>query len=143
MTNALARYKNLSDIADYFNQYMIGYDNFVNRFDGFGESVSNYPPFNFSTKDNITYHLEMALSGYSRDNLKVYTEGGVLFIEANKEEEDLNLKYYHRGLSRRSFKWKRALSDDLHVKEVKFENGILDVTLNRVVPEVYQRKDYL
>lgn len=125
------------------SRFVIGYENLFDRLLNYPEEIPNYPPHNIIIQDENTYHLEMALSGYSRENIKVYTQGGNLVVTANKEKENENVKYAYRGLSRRSFEWKRVLADDVHVEEAKFENGLLTVTLRRTIPETHQRKDYL
>jgi molecular chaperone IbpA len=132
----------ISRVVNDLDRYSIGFDNLFHRLFTLPEEVSFYPPYNL-IEDKNYYYLEMALAGYSKDNLKVYTEEGVLNVEADKEVEKENVKYLQRGLAKRSFKWKRALPDNVHVREVKFDSGILTVTLERVVPEVHQRKDYL
>lgn len=131
---------NRNDIA----RFMIGYESLFDRLLNYPQDeFTTFPPYNLVIQDENTYHLEMALSGYSRNNLKVYTENGNLIVEADKEKEDENIKYAYRGMSRRSFKWKRVLADDVHVKDAKFEDGLLTVTLHRIIPENRQRKDYL
>lgn len=141
MTTQFNRYNSLPRLINDLNSYMIGfntyYDSMLNTV-----SQSNFPKFNIVEVDKDHYRLEMALAGYTKQQLKVYTEEGRLVVEANKEE-DANELFHHKGLTSKSFKWVRVLSDNLTVKDSKFENGLLIVNLERVVPEGHRRKDYL
>lgn len=127
-----------SDIS----HYMIGGDSIFERVRKFSDDLPNFPPYNIIVEKNV-YRLEMALSGYSKESLSVYTEAGNLVVEATKQPEDRNVNYAYRGLSRRSFKWRRAITDEMCVKEAKFENGLLTVIIEKVIPDAHQRKDYL
>ena len=74
--------------------------------------------------------------------VKVYTEHGKLVVEGKKEEKKEN-EYVHRGMAQRSFQRGWQLTDDVEIKEVTFEDGLLSINLGKVVPEHHARKDYL
>lgn len=84
----------------------------------------------------------MALSGYSKDNLSVYTQENKLYVEAKKEETE-DTSYIHRGVARRSFVWTRVLPDDLTIEKVDFKDGLLTIDLKYNEPEPPPRKVYL
>lgn len=105
-------------------------------------NVSKFPPYDLYSKGNKLY-VDMALSGYSKSDLKVYTEKGNLVVEATKSELDKDVKFIHNGLARRSFKWSRAISDDISVKNVEFRDGLLNIELERIIPDAHVRRDYL
>jgi molecular chaperone IbpA len=142
--STLTRYTpvSMTRVMNDLDRYSIGFDSVFDRLFNLPEVVSDYPPCNIY-EEGHNYYLDMALSGYSKDNVRVYTENGVLVIEADKEKEKENVKYIQRGLARRAFKWKRVLPDNVHVKEAKFEDGVLTVVMERVVPDAHKRKDYL
>jgi len=113
-------------------------------FDSFwNASPSNYPPYNLIHESNVLSRLEIALAGFKRDEVKVYTEYGKLIVEAEKEEKKEPETYTHRGLAQRSFSKQWSLSDDTEVGDVTLEDGLLTVTLKKVVPEHHARKDYI
>lgn len=141
MFTSLTRYNSPSQLINDLNSYFIGFNSYYDNMMTYS-TQSNYPRHNIVDVDNNTYRLEMALSGYDKSQLKVYTEDGRLVVEAEKQEDNKE-RYLYRGLSSRSFKWVRALTENLVVKEARFENGLLSVILERVVPEKYKRKDYL
>ena len=86
--------------------------------------------------------LEIALAGFSKKEIKVYTEYGRLMVEGNKEDTK-DAEYVHRGLAQRDFSRAWTLSEDTEVREVQFKDGLLTVKLGKVIPEHHARKDYL
>ena len=141
--NTLARYHaaNLPELFDKITKNSIGMDDYLNRFWD-DTTTSNYPPYNLIQVNNTESRLEIALAGFKKDEIKVYTEYGRLIVEGNKEEKK-DTTYAHRGLAQRSFNRQWTIADDTIVKEVKFEDGLLSVTLSKVVPEHHQRKDWI
>ena len=117
-------------------------DDYLNRFWD-DTTTSNYPPYNLIQLNNHESKLEIALAGFKKDEIKVYTEFGKLHVEGIKEEKEADGEYQHRGLAQRSFKRTWTLSEDCEVRQVVFEDGLLTVELGKVVPEKHARKDYL
>ena len=72
----------------------------------------------------------------------MYTERCKLVIQGNKEDKG-DVTYYHRGLAQRSFTREWTISDDTEVGNVEFVDGLLSVTLKKIVPESHQKKFYL
>ena len=142
MTN-LARYHatNLPELMKIIRENGIGMDDYLNRFWD-DTTTSNYPPYNLINVSNTESKLEIALAGFKKDEIKVYTEYGRLNVEGNKEEKE-DKTYAHRGLAQRSFERAWTIADDTIVKEVNFEDGLLTVTLGKVVPDHHQRKDWI
>ena len=87
--------------------------------------------------------LEIALAGFGKKELKVYTEYGKLIIEGKKETKETESEYVHKGLAQRSFNRAWQLSDDVKVRDVEFKDGLLTVKLGKIIPEHHARKDYL
>ena len=75
------------------------------------------------------------------EDIEVTTEWNKLFIEA-KKVSDTDDEYMHQGLAKRAFTRSWTLSDDVEVKDVSFENGLLTIKLNRVIPEHQKKKVY-
>ena len=141
--NNLARYHsaNLPDLLDKISKNSIGMDEYLNRF--FNETTQqNYPPYNIIHVNNVESRLEIALAGFKKDEVKVYTEYGKLNVEGNKDKKD-DVDYAHQGLAQRSFSRSWAISDDTEVRDVYFEDGLLTVTVGKIVPEHHARKDWL
>ena len=140
--NALQRYHaaNLPELIEKINRNSIGLDDYFDRF--FNEVTTNYPPYNLISVNNHESRLEIALAGFKKKEVNVYTEYGKLIVKGDKEEKEKE-NYTHRGLAQRSFTRSWALSDDTKVEEVKFEDGLLTIKLGKVVPEHHARKEYL
>ena len=131
----------LPTLFDKISKNSIGMDEYFDSF--WNASPSNYPPYNLIHESNVLSRLEIALAGFKRDEVKVYTEYGKLIVEAQKEEKKEPETYTHRGLAQRSFSKQWSLSDDTEIGEVTLEDGLLTVTLKKVVPEHHARKDYI
>ena len=142
---ALQRYHsaNLPELMKIINRNGIGMDDYLDRF--FNDDYSsNYPPYNLIHLNNVESVLELALAGFSKKDIKVYTEYGKLIIEGKKESKDNDtVNYAHQGLAQRSFNRTWQLSDDVKVKDVEFKDGLLTIKLGKIVPEHHARKDYL
>ena len=143
--NALQRYHsaNLPELMKVIRQNGIGMDDYLDRFFNEPSQTSNYPPYNLIQLNNHESTLEIALAGFKKDELKVYTEFGKLHVQGTKEESEVNGSFVHKGLAQRSFERVWTVSDDTKVGSVKFEDGLLTVELNKIVPEHHARKEYL
>ena len=142
--NTLARYHadNLPELFDKITKNSIGLDDYLNRFWD-ESSKENYPPYNLVQLNNHESKLEIALAGFKKDELQVFTEFGKLHVEGKKEESEVDGTFVHKGLAQRSFKRVWTVSDDTEIGSVKFEDGLLTVQLNKIVPEHHSRKEYL
>jgi len=144
MTN-LSRYTSadLPALMDRINRNSIGMDEYFDRLFNLHETTSNYPPYNLVQISSVESRLELALAGFAKKEVLVYTQDGKLFIEGQKEDKETDTNYLHKGLAQRSFTRTWTLADDTEVSSVNFEDGLLTVILGRIVPESHKRKDYL
>ena len=134
---------NLNQFLDLINRNSIGMEDYFDRLTTLHETTSNYPPYNLVTVSNVESRLELALAGFKKKEVYVYTQDGKLFVEGQKEDKESGTEYVHRGVSQRSFTRSWTLSDETEVRSVAFEDGLLSITLGKIVPEHHQRKDYL
>ena len=143
--NTLARYHaaNLPDLFDKITKNSIGMDDYLNSFFNSDHPQTNYPPYNLIQLNNHESKLEIALAGFKKNELQVYTEFGKLYVKGKKEESEVNGKFVHQGLAQRSFERIWTVTDDTKVGSVKFEDGLLTVELKKIVPEHHARKNYL
>ena len=140
----LARYHaaNLPELLEKINRNSIGIDDYLNRFWD-NTTVTNYPPYNLVQINNVLSKLEIALAGFKKDDIKVFTEFGKLHVEGKKEKSEDDGEFVYKGLAQRSFTREWTLSDDTEVRSVSFDNGLLTVELSKIVPDHHARKDYL
>ena len=141
----LSRYHaaNLPELLERISKNSIGMDDYLNRFWDGVDTSSNYPPYNVIQVNNVESRLEIALAGFKKKEVKVYTEFGKLYVEGKKEESETVGEIVHKGLAQRSFTRAWTLSDDTEVRQVSFTDGLLVVQLGKIVPEHHNRKDYL
>ena len=144
MTN-LAQYHsaNLPELMKIIKQNGIGMDDYLDRFFNEPSQTTNYPPYNLIQLNNHESKLEIALAGFKKDELKVYTEFGKLYVQGKKEATEVDGTFVHKGLAQRSFTRVWTVTDDTKVGSVRFEDGLLSVELNKIVPEHHARKEYL
>ena len=144
MTN-LTRYTTaeIPALLDRINRNSIGLDEYFDRVFKLHETTSNYPPYNLVQVSNVESRLEIALAGFKKAEVNVYTQDGKLFVEGKKEDKETSTEYLHRGMAQRSFTRAWTLSDETEVRSVEFEDGLLTIDLGKIVPEHHQRKDYL
>ena len=142
---SITRY-NASDLPalmDRINKYSIGLDSYFDRLKTLHETASNYPPYNLVQVSSAESKLELALAGFKREEVNVYTQDGKLFVEGNRDESgESGREYFHRGLAQRSFSRSWTLSDETEVRSVVFEDGLLTILLGKIVPDHHKRKDW-
>ena len=141
----LSKYRvdDLPQLMEKIARNSIGLDNYFDQFWNSQVPTSNYPPFNLVQLNNHESRLEIALAGFKKDEVKVYTEFGKLFVEGIKEDKETDGEFVHKGLAQRSFKRSWTLSDDTEVRQVSFTDGLLTVELGKIVPDHHARKDFL
>ena len=116
------------------------FDNFERMFsDDFFNAPSSYPAYNIvKTKDNH-YDVEVALAGFNKKDIKVSYADGQLSIESVKndktKEKDENGNIIHRGIAKRYFKKSFSVADNCEVKTAELKDGLLRVSLERLIPE--------
>ena len=118
----------------------IGFDSMFNRMMNFPttQQESGYPPYNIRKVDDYNYVIEIALAGFSERDIEVEVADGVISVRSLGEKGKQNLDtpdYVHRGIANRSFSRKFTLADDIVVRGAEFQNGLLNITLERVVPD--------
>ena len=143
--NTLARYHsaNLPELMKIISKNGIGMDDYLDRFFNSYETTTNYPPYNLVQVNNNESRLEIALAGFKKEEVNVYTEYGKLFVEGKKKDKEEGSEYFHQGLAQRSFNRAWTLADDYEVRDVSLEDGLLTVKLGKIVPDHHTRKDYL
>ena len=137
--------KNQLSIFNQLRPVTVGFDNVFDHFermfndDFFNVPTVNYPPYNIVKTGANTYNVEVALAGFSRDDVSVEFAEGILTIkskdrtESDKKDEDGDI--IHKGISKRYFSKSFTVSDDVEIKGAELKDGLLTVSLERIVPE--------
>ena len=130
-----------------FNQLRpvtIGFDNVFDHFERmfnddhfFNGAATNYPPYNIVKTGDYTYDVELALAGFSKKEIDVTYEDGMLTVKSIQEAktDDANDGVLHRGISKRFFSKSFTISDDVEVKGAELRDGLLRISLERIIPE--------
>jgi molecular chaperone IbpA len=122
--------------------HAVGLDDVFNRLDALSGHNINYPPYNLIKHDSSNFTIEVALAGFKREEIEVSTEQNILRVASKVEDRDTTRTYLHKGLSKRSFNRSWQLSEDVRVQEVRFEDGLLTIDLEKIIPEHQKKTTY-
>lgn len=119
------------------NRALIGFDRIYNNIEArsFNNSNTNYPPYNVLKYDENNYEIELAVAGFSREDIIVEVDQDQLIIKGHHPKPDDANLYIHRGLAARDFERAFTLPQYMEVGDVELTNGILHVKLTLIVPE--------
>ena len=121
---------------------LLGFDHFERTFDRLKKTGSDgYPPYNIEQTSDHDLRITLAVAGFTMDNLDVEVEQNQLIIRGQQQEdEEEDRIFLHRGIAKRAFSRGFTLSDDMVVKGADLVNGMLTISLERIVPEVQKPK---
>ena len=128
-----------------FNQLRpvtVGFDPIFDRFesmfndDFFAHQGTNYPPYNIMKTGDYTYNIEIALAGFSKKDIDVSYEDGIITVKSIHEAKanDDQSGVLHKGISKRMFTKSFSIADDVEVKGAELKDGLLTI-LERIIPE--------
>ena len=130
-----------------FNQLRpvtVGFDNVFDHFERMFEndiyrmpSATNFPPYNIVKTGDNTYDIELALAGFNKKDIEVEYKENILTVKSKKQEEtkDEDGNIIHRGISKRMFQKSFTIANDVEVKGAELKDGLLRVSMERIVPE--------
>ena len=122
------------DIFGQFRPFAIGFDRYFEDLERMSNiTQTNYPPYNVVKEDDEHFSVELAVAGFSKKDVSITKEKNVLVIEGKVEDESKD--FVHKGLASRAFKRSFTLADDVEISGASLKDGILVVSLERVVPE--------
>lgn len=126
----------LLTVFDGLNRTAVGFDRIFDEMLRLNSVASqqNYPPYNIVRTDEDHYDIEIAVSGFKESDLDVTVQNGQLIITGEVVDEDTR-EYLHRGIAARKFVRQFYIADTLIVKGAAYNNGILTITLEMVIPE--------
>ncbi len=137
--------KDVDAIFNAANRYSVGVDDLFDRLHayGTGSPTGQYPPYNIVKESAEKWRLELALAGWSADQVEVSTEQNVLLVKSKEQDPSTKEEQYvHRGVASRTFARGFNLSDDVELGKVSFVNGMLTIELQKVIPEHQKRRVY-
>jgi len=121
------------------------FENMLDRAEQCSTNNGNYPPFNIIEVDEDHYLIEVAVAGFSKDEIAITTHDRQLKIVGSKvvvESVDVDdeVIYLHKGISARTFEREWALAEHVEVTNAQVENGLLQIELAREIPEALMPK---
>ena len=125
----------------------VGFDSVFDHFESmFNDSPSlhtNYPPYDILKTDEHSYVIELAVAGFSKKDIAVTVENGVLTVESDREgnAESSGEEIIHRGISKRYFKKSFSISDDVEIRGAELKDGLLRISMEKIIPESRKRKE--
>jgi molecular chaperone IbpA len=134
--------ENLEKFLNDINKYTMGMGDWIKQNEIKTRNVDYYyPPYNIIKENETNYIVEIALAGFKKKNISVYTENGKLFVlgKPNEDESDTK-KYINYGIITSEFTHVWSLPDNLEVKDISFEDGLLSIKLVKILPESQKRK---
>ena len=119
--------------------FSIGFDRVFDRLVDYGTTyeTGGFTPYNIRKTDDFKHVIELALAGFSKDEIEVVLTDGVLVIKSADllSQTDPNEGLVHKGIAKRAFTRKFTLADDIEIKDAKLKNGLLEIELEQIVPE--------
>ena len=133
--------RNLS-VWNSLRPFSVGFDSIFEEFDRILESTerysSNYAPYNIHKLNEKDYKIEIALAGYSKDDIELEFKESTLTVRNKAKEKVVNEEgngVIHKGISTRQFERSFTISEDIKVKNAELKNGLLNIDLERIIPE--------
>jgi molecular chaperone IbpA len=111
---------------------------------GLRSPTVNYPPYNIVETSKNKYDIEVALAGYNKKDIEVSFEDGQLLIRSKRsdkdESKDTDGNTLYKGIAKRYFERSFTIADDVEIKSAELKDGLLRVSLEKVIPESKQKK---
>lgn len=139
----LSTLRNALQAFDYnhMTPYAVGFDRQFDRLFDYvthqAESTGGYPPYNIQKTEDYKFEIEMALAGFSKKDIEVEVAEGVLTVKSTKDKDTGSTDEFtlYKGISQRNFTRKFTLADDIVVNGAELKDGMLTISLERIVPE--------
>ncbi len=140
--------KDLS-IFNSLRPFSIGFDDMFDQFENMlgngGLSMqSNYPPYNIRRTGQDKYSIEVALAGFSKNDVEVEFEDNLLTVRTKQVDKSENKnddgEIIHKGISQRHFARSFTIADDVKVNGAQLKDGLLTIACERIIPEHKKRK---
>lgn len=101
----------------------------------FAKVNTSFPPHNILKMDDNVYVVELAVAGFTKDEINITVHDGELIIKGEKKDKVDSSAYLHRGIGTRSFTKTLAIADTVEVRGAAFQDGILRISLENVIPD--------
>ena len=133
----------VADILDNVRPFTVGFDKMFHNLETVSEIANNYPPYNIVKTTDDEFVIEIAAAGFTKDefNIHVVPDGNKLVVQGVQDRGEDKKEYYHRGIAARNFTRTFALMEDVEVTGADFVDGMLNISLVRIIPEEKKLKE--
>ena len=122
-------------VFDPFKNMTVGFDDIFDQLSSLSQyEIQNYPPYNIKKVGKDKYQLDMALAGFSKDDVKVEVKENTLTVSASSSDKEDD-SFVHKGIAKRAFKRQWTLAEHLEVGDAKLKDGVLTVDMKLNLPE--------
>src|SRR3546814_12633858 len=122
------------DFAPY-RRSTVGFDRLFNLLEAGAREDDGYPPFDILKDGEDSYRITLAVAGFRPEDIEVVAQQNQLTVTGKRAEDNGKGDYLHRGIAARAFERRFQLADFVEAGNASFENGLLSIALQRVVPE--------
>jgi molecular chaperone IbpA len=112
---------------------LVGFDRYFNN--QFANVNGNYPPHNIVKYNDTHYGIEVAVAGFSKEEITVEVDQDQLYITGKKASVSEGVEYLHRGLAARDFEQQFTLAEYMEVRGAEVKDGMLKIEIERIIPE--------
>ena len=121
---------------------LVGFDRIASLIDqaSRNDGSSGYPPFNVEQTDEDAFRIELAVAGFSEDELNIEFKQNTLTVSGHKQPSEDGRRFLHRGIAERGFERRFGLADHVRVHGARLENGLLRIDLVRELPEALKQR---
>jgi molecular chaperone IbpA len=113
----------------------IGFDRLARLADTVPQDAVSYPPYNIEKTGDDSYRLQLAVAGFSAEDIDLTAKDNALIVAGRVAEETTKGEFLHRGIAARAFTRRFVLADHMVVESADIANGLLNISIRRVVPE--------
>lgn len=123
------------------DQFFLGFEDQITRWNGLTNmKVATFPPYNLIKTDESNYIVELALAGYTKDDIEVTVEKDVLTVKSIEKEQKTKAEVLHQGIAKRLWTQQFVLGEWMVVKDAALKDGLLTIKIEREVPEELKAK---
>lgn len=122
----------MTRVHSIFPRHFVGFESLLNELELRHEDT-NYPPYNIIKQGDNRYAIEIAVAGFSKDDIEITSEDRDLIVKASKEQKDA--EYLHKGISTKAFERNFRLADHVQVVGADLSDGMLSIELEVVLPD--------
>jgi molecular chaperone IbpA len=121
-----------------FDKFFVGFDDQFNRLskihDDITKNIPNYPPYNIKKTGDNNYTIELAVAGFAKQDIEIEFADDKLIVKGSTSD-DADSDYLFKGIAGRNFTRTFALNDQIEIKGAELFNGMLQIALERIIPE--------